>query len=202
MSKYLIKPIAQAEKLETVNNKADHKNRCPQAVFLDRDGTIGGSGKLVKPDDFVLYPYSLEAIGLLKQNRIKVYSLTNQPGISRGETKLSLVREQLMAYGFDKIYICPHTDQDNCQCRKPKPGMLFGAAAENFLDLTCCFVIGDSWRDMLAADAAGTRKILLKTGDGEVSYRRLQDMYSYVSLDYYAKDLYDAVKWIIGRKSG
>lgn len=172
-------------------------NKYPQAVFLDRDGTIGGSGKLVKPEDFILYPYTKQAIELLRKNGIKIYSLTNQPGISRGETELGKVRKQLMENGFDKTYICPHTDQDNCECRKPKPGMLFRAAEENSLDLTCCFVIGDSWRDMLAAHASGAHKILLKTGDGEDSYRKLQDIYSHVSLDYYAENLYDAVKWLL-----
>lgn len=174
------------------------KDKYPQAVFLDRDGTIGGSGKLVKPDDFILYPYSRKAIGLLKERGIKVYSFTNQPGISRGETLLMEVEEQLMTYGFDKAYICPHTDKDSCVCRKPKPGMLLKAADENALDLTHCFVIGDSWRDMLAADAAAAHKILLKTGDGEVSYKKLKDVYPSVFLDYYADNLNDAVKWLIG----
>lgn len=177
-----------------------YNDEYPQAVFLDRDGTIGGNGKLIKPDDFILYPYSKQAIELLKKNEIKVYSLTNQPGISTGETELSKVKEQLITYGFDKVYICPHTEQDDCECRKPKPGMLFKAAEENSLDLTRCFVIGDSWRDMLAANAAVTHKILVKTGDGEVSYRKLEAIYSYVSLDYYAENLFDAVKWILGKR--
>lgn len=62
---------------------------------------------------------------------------------------------------IDQIYVCPHGWNDNCRCRKPKPGMLFDAQKTNSLDLTKCYLIGDDERDMMAANAAGCKPIML-----------------------------------------
>lgn len=169
----------------------------PQAVFLDRDGTIGGSGKLLTPDEFVLYSFAQTAINALKDNGVNVFSFTNQPGISRGETTFEKVQAQLLSYGLDRIYICPHTDEDNCNCRKPKTGMLEQASKEYDLDLSKCYVIGDSWRDMLAADSAGAKKILVKSGDGSKSLVKLQEEFPIITMDYICENLHEAVYFIL-----
>lgn len=169
----------------------------PQAVFLDRDGTIGGNGSLLTPDEFVLFPFSQTAINSLKENGIKVFSFTNQPGISRGETTFEKVHAQLLSYGFDEIYICPHTDEDNCNCRKPKIGMLEQAAQKHNLDLLKCYVIGDSWKDMLAADRVGSKKILVKTGNGLKTMKKMQEEFPAITLDYICENLEEAVYYIL-----
>lgn len=169
----------------------------PQAVFLDRDGTIGGNGSVLTPDEFVLFPYTQTAINSLKKNGINVFSFTNQPGISRGETTFEKVYAQLLSYGFDDIYICPHIDSDNCNCRKPQIGMLEQASRKHNLDLSKCYVIGDSWRDILAADKAGSKKILVKSGDGLKSIIKLQEEFPTIILDYICENLEEAVHYIL-----
>ncbi|WP_143315438.1 HAD-IIIA family hydrolase [Clostridium sp. HBUAS56017] len=168
-----------------------------KAVFIDRDGTIGGSGDIVYPKDFEVYKFTLEAIKLLKEFGFKVFGFSNQPGISSGNSSEEEFYKQLISFGLDDAYICPHTDEMNCECRKPKAGMLYRASKEYNLDLKKCIVIGDSWRDMLAAHNGGVKKILVKTGNGKDDFDLLRLKFSNVNIDYYAENLLDAVKWII-----
>ena len=72
------------------------------------------------------------------------------------------VERQLLSFGFDRAYICPHGEGNGCSCRKPLPGMLTRASKEWKIDLKNCAVIGDSWRDMLAADAVGAKRFCSK----------------------------------------
>jgi HAD superfamily hydrolase (TIGR01662 family) len=168
-----------------------------QAVFIDRDGTIGGTGHFIHPRDFELYPNAQEAITLLKQNGMKVFALTNQHRISRGQATVREFEQQFQEYGFDQAYICPHEEQ--CGCRKPKPGMLHQAAEQHGLDLTMCIVIGDVGdTDMLAAHAVGATKIMVRTGWGESSLTKFRDKWAQTEPDYIAADILDAVHWIIG----
>ncbi|MGE8205542.1 HAD-IIIA family hydrolase [Heyndrickxia sp. NPDC080065] len=173
-----------------------------QAVFIDRDGTIGGGDNVVYPGDFELFPYALDAIKQLKRSNIKVFSFTNQPGIGkRGATKEDFEIE-LTRLGFDKVYICPHQHGEGCHCRKPSAGMLLKAARENHLDLSRCVVIGDRWTDLLAADEAGCSKILVKTGAGKDEWNKYINNeffghWAEVTPDYIASDLGDAVNWLL-----
>ena len=128
-----------------------------EAVFIDRDGTIGGNCSVTYPGEFKLFPFSEEAIQLLKSSNIKIFAFTNQPGISRGESTASQFEEELLGFGFDKAYICPHTSEQQCSCRKPSPELLIRASDEYNVDLTKCVVIGDRWSDMLAGDSAGCK---------------------------------------------
>jgi histidinol-phosphate phosphatase family protein len=146
-----------------------------QAVFIDRDGTIGGADKVVYPEDFQLYPYALTSIKQLKKAGKLIFSFTNQPGISKGEDKMEDFEKELISFGFDKVYICPHQHNEECGCRKPAIGMLIQAAKENNLDLKQCVVIGDRWTDMVAADEAGCIKILVKTGAGTEAFKKYKN---------------------------
>ncbi len=166
-----------------------------QGVFIDRDGTIGEAGPDLHPDGFMLYPGFVEALNLLKQNGIKIFSLTNQPDISRGLFRETDMVRQYQNWGFDGVYICPHISGMGCECRKPRPGMLLRAARQHGLDLTRCAVIGDSWRDMQAAENVGAIKILVRTGEGNATRDRLGD----VSLDWIANGFFDGVNWLIER---
>lgn len=138
-----------------------------QAIFVDRDGTIGGSDNVTYPGEFKLFPLVQESINLLKEKGKYILSFTNQPGISRGEAILKDFEGELLSFGFDRMYLCPHSHENKCDCRKPSPGMLIKAATENNLNLKRCVVIGDRWTDMVAAQVVGSIKILVRTGAGK-----------------------------------
>ncbi|MBU3110591.1 HAD-IIIA family hydrolase [Clostridium lacusfryxellense] len=167
------------------------------AVFIDRDGTIGGNCSVTYPGEFKLFPFSEEAIQLLKNSNIKIFAFTNQPGISRGESTASQFEAELLGFGFDKAYICPHRSKQKCSCRKPSPELLIRASNEYYVNLSKCVVIGDRWSDMLAGDSAGAKTILVKTGAGMDSLGKDRDKWSNMEPNYIAEDILDAVLWLL-----
>jgi HAD superfamily hydrolase (TIGR01662 family) len=173
-----------------------------QAVFIDRDGTIGGTGHFIHPSNFTLFSFTLEAIELLKQNQLKVFAFTNQNRISRGQATTEEFERQFKEYGFEQSYICPHPKGNGCSCRKPLPGMLLRAAKEHNLDLNKCIVIGDvGSTDMLAAHAVNALKIIVKTGWGVDSLNTYRHSWAETEPDFIADNLLDATKWIIENDS-
>src|SRR5690625_4062374 len=93
-----------------------------KAVFIDRDGTIGGTDQVEYPGEMKLFPSAEQLIQQLKDLGYLVYSFTNQPDVSRGKVmEVDFVKE-LTKFGFDGVYLCPHTHEDGCHCRKPLPG--------------------------------------------------------------------------------
>lgn len=177
-----------------------------KAVFLDRDGTIGGTGGGIHPFEFVMYNFSPKAIRNLNELGVKVFLFTNQTRVGRGYfTEAELLKgfalmtkelEKQSAY-LDDIFYCPHHPKDGCDCQKPQIGLLLKAQKKYNLNLNECYVIGDTGSsDMLAASKAGTKKILVKTGWGESSLSKYRDKWKDVEPDYIAEDLMDAVMWI------
>lgn len=146
-------------------------------IILDRDGVINqDSDAFIKsPEEWLPIPGSLEAIALLNQAGLKVVVITNQSGIARGlfdlatlaaiHSKMQLAVEALGG-DIDSIYFCPHGPDDNCACRKPKPGLFHSLAKEKQIDLSGIFSIGDSLRDIQASLAVNASPILVKTGKG------------------------------------
>lgn len=140
-----------------------------KTVFLDRDGTINvrppKAHYIENPDEFIWLDGAKDAIKLLKDNGYSLILVSNQPGIARGNLTEEMLLEihnkmqrELKAdtgYEIDKIYYCPHNWDEGCDCRKPKPGMLYQAQKEYSLDLTKCIMIGDDERDIEAGEAAG-----------------------------------------------
>lgn len=173
-------------------------NKEIQAIFIDRDGTIGGDGEVIYPGEFKLYPFTKRAFQLLKKDKIKIFAFTNQPGISLGNSTEARFAKELLDFGFDSAYICPHTPEQGCICRKPEIGLLLKAADEHRLDLSKCIVIGDRLTDMVAADKVNAQKILVMTGVGKDSFREYQGKSSKIALDYTAENLLQAVEWILG----
>ncbi|MBX4260322.1 HAD-IIIA family hydrolase (plasmid) [Clostridium estertheticum] len=155
-----------------------------EAVFIDRDGTIGGDCSITYPGEFKLYPFTDQEIKLLKSLNINVFAFTNQPGISRGEST---------TYEFEKAYICPNTNEERCSCRKPSSEMLIKASNEYDIDLTKCVVIGDRWSDMLAGAGVGTKNILVMTGAGNESLCKYRNKWADIEPNYIAKNVLDAV---------
>ena len=148
-------------------------------VLLDRDGVINKKApkaEYVKTwSEFQFLPGALDAIAELTQKGYGLYILTNQPGIAReslSENDLHDIHEHMLTEIREKggeiagIYVCPHGWDDGCECRKPKPGMLFQAAREHRFDLTKAVYVGDDGRDGEAAEAADTQFIMVPSDIG------------------------------------
>lgn len=167
-----------------------------EAVFLDRDGTIGGDDTIHYPGAFKLYSYTPELIHKLKNSGIKVFSFTNQPGISEGKATIQAFVDELTGIGFDEVLICPHNHHQGCNCRKPGTSMLIEGAEKYSLDLENCVVIGDRWSDMVAASKVKCVKILVLTGAGQATLNEHYDKIKDINIEYIAKDLEEAVVWL------
>lgn len=151
-------------------------------VILDRDGVINQDSVdyIKSPEEWVAIPGSLEAIALLHQNQFRVFVATNQAGIGRGiysEETLKQIHQkmchQVEAVGgnIEGIVYCPHHPDDNCLCRKPKPGMLQQIAG--YGDIRHRPFVGDSPTDIEAALAANCNPILVLTGTGRQTARSI-----------------------------
>lgn len=147
----------------------------PQAIFLDRDGTINRErADYVKCwAEYEWLPGAQAALAVLAQLSLPVFIVTNQSAIGRGilsRQALDAMHEQVRAEAaaaggrIDHFLVCPHTPAEQCACRKPQPGLLQQAAAEYGLDLARCVFIGDSITDLQAGVAAGCTCILVRTG--------------------------------------
>jgi len=157
--------------------------RSRRAVFVDRDGTLNEDiGYVSTPDELVLYPWAAEAVRLINDAGLLTVVITNQSGIARRmyteetlEAIHSRMIEQLANKGarIDAVYYCPHHprvgDADyrmDCDCRKPRTGMLDKAVREHDIDLSRSFVVGDKASDIKLAENAGARAALVLTGYG------------------------------------
>jgi D-glycero-D-manno-heptose 1,7-bisphosphate phosphatase len=154
-------------------------------IVLDRDGVINqDSPEFIKsPEEWHAIPGSLAAIAKLNRLGCPVVVATNQSGIARGLYTLAdlelihakMLREIEAAGGhIDGVFICPHGPEDNCDCRKPKPGLLLQIAKKFNVEPSEMLTIGDSMRDILAAKACGAAAILVKTGNGRATIEQQQ----------------------------
>lgn len=179
-----------------------------QAIFLDRDGTINiDHGYIYRIEDFKFVPGALEALKILAARQIPLYIVTNQAGIARGlyteSDVLTLHRwmlDVLQAEGVTirEVLYCPHHAQgivpaftQLCDCRKPAPGMIERVLRREGYDPARTFMIGDKPSDVGAGRAAGTRTVLLSSGDGML-------METPDAADFTAPDLRAAVRLVFG----
>jgi D-glycero-D-manno-heptose 1,7-bisphosphate phosphatase len=146
-----------------------------KAIFLDRDGVINevvyheGIPKPSSPwnlEEFIFVPNLKNPLDVLKQEGYYLFIISNQPDIARGHIQSGTtdkINEQIYAQlPIDEIMVCPHDDGDQCDCRKPKPGMIKDLAKKYHIDLTQSYLIGDGWKDIEAGREAGVRSILVK----------------------------------------
>lgn len=178
-----------------------------RAIFLDRDGVIvEDCDYTYRKDQLKLIPGSAEAIKLLNGNDFLVIVVTNQSGVAKGyftEMDVTLfnesMEEKLREYGsyIDAIYYCPHHIEAkiekykiNCDCRKPKPGMLKEAEKRFDIDLRQSFIIGDRLSDIDAGKCIGCKAIMVLTGYGRGEPKDDR-------IDHITQNLYDAVKYIL-----
>ena len=147
-------------------------------VILDRDGVINfDSDNYIKsPAEWKPIPGSIEAIARLNQGGYRVVVATNQSGIGRGlfdMATLNAINDKMMEMVFrqggriDALFFCPHTNDDNCNCRKPRTGMFEEISARFHVDLKGVPCVGDALRDLQVADAVGGQPILVLTGKGQ-----------------------------------
>jgi len=155
-------------------------------VILDRDGVINrDSSDFVKsPDEWIPLSGSISAIAALSKAGYTVTVASNQSGLARGlfdRSALRAIHRKLRKLvstkggHIDRIVICPHGPDDDCECRKPRPGLLDRLGRYYGIELTGVPVIGDSLRDLQAAAAAGARPILVRTGNGQKTELALGD---------------------------
>lgn len=153
-------------------------------IVLDRDGVINRESRafIRSPAEWLPLPGSIQAIADLTTAGFTVVVATNQSGVGRGlftATTLSAIHTR-MARAVEAaggqlagIFFCPHRPEDNCACRKPKPGLLRQIEAQFGTTLRGQPVIGDSYRDLEAAWQVGARAILVRTGNGVATEGRL-----------------------------
>jgi D-glycero-D-manno-heptose 1,7-bisphosphate phosphatase len=148
------------------------------AVFLDRDGVINRAfmrdGILHPPaslQDLEILPDVPEALRTLKAYGYSLIVVTNQPDVARGTASRELIgriHERLQNdFDLDAILTCFHDDADQCDCRKPLPGLLLRAARDLDIDLSSSFMVGDRWRDVEAGKRAGCTTFLIDCGHQE-----------------------------------
>ncbi|HTV61046.1 MAG TPA: HAD family hydrolase [Verrucomicrobiae bacterium] len=179
-----------------------------RAVFLDRDGVINRAlEREEKPypprnlSEFEILPEVPEACARLKAAGFSLIIATNQPDVGRGTMEKSVVEEihaHLMSQlPIDRVEVCYHAGKgvSECDCRKPKPGMLLKAARELNIDLAKSWMVGDRWRDVDCGHNAGCKTILIDRGYAEELKQRP---------DFRAKDLMGAAEIILaeGQLSG
>ena len=163
-------------------NEAVVPTRAARLIILDRDGVINhDSDQFIKtPDEWRPIPGSLEAIARLSHAGYRVAVCTNQSGIGRGLFDMATLNAihnkmhralSLVGGRVDAVFFCPHTGDAKCECRKPQPAMIVEAGRRFHADLAAVPCVGDSLRDLQAADAAGAQPILVLTGKGEKTLR-------------------------------
>lgn len=172
-----------------------------KAVFLDRDGVLNKSivkdGKPYPPasiKEFEILPGVVDGIASLKSAGFITIVVTNQPDVGRGVTleqdvqKINQFLQQEL--GLDDVFCCFHGGQENCDCRKPKPGMILAASLKWNIDLTKSYMIGDRWRDIEAAIAANVTSILI---DYHYDEKRVEP-------DFSCTEFKSAVEYILNLK--
>ena len=188
-----------------------------RAIFIDRDGTISEEvGYVNHLSRFRLLPRTAEAVKLINQSGFKAIVVTNQSGVARGYFPEGLVREvhtkmqMLLSHDdahVDRIYYCPHHPQVgpakyriDCDCRKPKIGMLEKAVRDLKVDLSRSYIIGDKHTEIITGHKAGIKSILVLTGYGIGELELFSDQWEQKP-DFVAEDLLAAVKWILQQEA-
>jgi len=149
-----------------------------RAVFFDRDGVINQApvreGHPYSPanlEQFTWVKGIHDVSEQLKSGGFLLFCVTNQPDVGRGLQSRAVVEsfhERIMGeLPFQKIYTCYHDGIEQCVCRKPQPGMVLQAASEYGLDIACCWLVGDRWKDIDAGNAAGCKTVFLDYGYDE-----------------------------------
>lgn len=174
-----------------------------RAIFLDRDGTINAGIPTYERVDSIekveLLPNSIEGLALLSSLDYLFFFVTNQAGIAEGlitEADFDAINNEVLrqiepsGIKITEIYVCPHGEQSDCACRKPKPGLLVRAAEKYGIDLAGSWMIGDRLTDIKTGMNAGTKTILVQTGS----------VTDAPEATYVAADLLDAARFLAAQQ--
>jgi len=184
-----------------------------EAIFLDRDGTIvEDAGYIRAPRDIRLIAGAVAAIKRMNDAKIPVIVISNQSGVARGlltEDDVALCNQELQEHlqkvgaHVDKFYWCPHHPKNDfapyamdCECRKPKPGMLKRAALDFGIDLTRSAIVGDKASDIGAGLAVGAKTVLVLTGSGKDEHSSWQEEFK---PNFIANDLAHASDFLLAK---
>ncbi|MGB2769331.1 MAG: D-glycero-beta-D-manno-heptose 1,7-bisphosphate 7-phosphatase [Candidatus Zixiibacteriota bacterium] len=177
-----------------------------KVVFLDRDGTIIEEKDFIRTlEEIEFVPGSIEAIKLLRNLGYKIVVVSNQSGIGRGiltEKRVTdvntnfLRRLEEQGAPANALYFCPHHPDDNCDCRKPKTGMIERAVRELELDLKDAVVIGDKLTDIQLGKNIGATTVLVLTGYGRKVLDELTDSNPDEKPNFVAENLLGAASWL------
>lgn len=182
-----------------------------QVVFLDRDGVINqDSSDYIKSwEEFIFLPNSLEALKMLTRKGCTLIVITNQSIIHRKwvlpevlEDMHRRLKSVVASHGgkITDIFFCPHTPEQGCSCRKPKPGLILQACQKYAIDLSDAIMVGDSAKDILCGMAAGCgRTILVQTANAPIGGVSVRDALALDNVYPTAvvADLMEAARWII-----
>ena len=178
-----------------------------KVVFLDRDGVINrDSPNYIKSwAEFEFLPGSIEAIKTLTNNGFTTIIISNQSAINRNLMPMEeldyihrMMKKAVKSQGGEikDIFFCPHTPEEGCECRKPKPGLIFMAQKTYEIDILNSILVGDTVKDIECAHKAGCGyTVLVKTGNGIKSEKILEK--KKILLDHVAENLYEAARWIL-----
>jgi D-glycero-D-manno-heptose 1,7-bisphosphate phosphatase len=169
------------------------------AVFLDRDGVLNRAvvraGRPHPPAsvaDLEIVPEAAAALERLKELGFTLIAVTNQPDVARGlqsrETVEAINCEIRAALPLDDLLVCFHDEEEQCPCRKPRPGLLLRGAEAHGLDLAASFMVGDRWKDIAAGQRAGVRTVFI-----DCDYAEERPV---PAADATVRDLAEAVDWI------
>jgi len=188
----------------------DQEKTSKKVVFLDRDGVINrDSSNYIKSwSEFEFIPGSLEAIRQLTLKGFVIIIITNQSVINRNmvskkglEHIHTMMKRDILSHGGEikDIFFCPHIPEDQCDCRKPKPGLIYQAAQKYQIDIKAAVMVGDSAKDIECARSAGCKHtVLVQTGNGTAAEKILKA--KKIFPDFAARDLLHAAKWILAPK--
>lgn len=178
-----------------------------RAVFFDRDGTlIEEKGFLGDPEEVSLIPGAVEALKIAKAMGFLRIVISNQSGVGRGYFGIDEVKavnkrleELLREKGteVEDFFFCPHAPEEDCMCRKPRPGLLLEASLKYAIDLKSSYMIGDREGDVGAIASMGGKAILVLTGYGEETWRRWRFGHK---PNFVARDVLEGVYWILAKE--
>lgn len=162
-----------------------NKNNLQKVIFLDRDGVINENAELgdyiKEVNELKLIPQSKEAIHSLNDAGYRLFIISNQAGINKkiiskkDFSNINKYLSQELRIPLENMYYCPHKKEENCECRKPKSGLLIKASEEHNLYLPQSYYIGDSLEDIIAAKTVGCKMIFVLTGRGNKQMKEIQN---------------------------
>ena len=138
-----------------------------KCILFDRDGTLGELSDVRYPETFHAYADIKKCFASIQKKGYFVGIITNQSSIARGTGTDYDFEKEFLSYGVDVWKICPHDNEDHCNCRKPKSGLLLAAAEELRISPSECLVVGDRLSDILCAKNVGANAALVTTGYNE-----------------------------------